>query len=239
MALREVQKKVMELIKEFDRICVENGIWYTLAYGSVLGAIRHGGFIPWDPDMDVFVRASDMEKLRQALKKGMPDEMKLYIWDKEEEYSPVFDRLCFQGVSHDLMHVDIYPLIGAPSSEASRRSFTRTCWYSYKVLHCKHKDVQYARASNVKKMRFVKKFIKLLPDSLIRRWYHYLENKYDFEKAEYVYTIAGEGYKDCVPKKLLMETKYVPFEDTMLSVPAQYDQYLTRIYGDYMTPKQY
>jgi lipopolysaccharide cholinephosphotransferase len=239
MELIEGQQKIVELIKVFDKVCVENGIWYTLAYGSVLGAIRHGGFIPWDSDMDVFVQISDIDKLRQALEEGIPDEMKLYVWDKEEKYSQVFDRLGFRNVSHHVFHVDIFPLIGAPNPQVSRRNFARTCWYSYKFLHSKHKEIQYVRPSNVNKTRFVKKLARLVPEWLIRKWYHYLENKYDFEKAEYVYTIAGNGYTDCLPKKLLLETNYVRFEDIELPVPAQYDEYLTKVYGDYMTPKRY
>jgi lipopolysaccharide cholinephosphotransferase len=239
MEIIEVQKKIIELIKVFDKICIENNILYTLAYGSVLGAIRHGGFIPWDSDMDVFVRIGDIEKLRQVLQKGITDEMKLYMWDKEEKYPAVFDRLCFRNVSHYVLHVDIFPLIGAPASEVSRRNFARTCYYSYKFLHCKHKEIQYARPSNVKKMLLIKKAARLIPDSSIRKWYHYLENKYDFEKAEYVYTIAGGGYNDCLPKKLLLETNYVPFESIELPVPTKYVGYLTKVYGDYMTPKRY
>jgi lipopolysaccharide cholinephosphotransferase len=239
MEIAETHRKVMQLMKVFDKVCSENNIWYTLAAGSVLGAIRHGGFIPWDPDMDVCVRIGDMDRLRKALQSEITKEMKLYIWDKEEKYSAAFDRLCFSEVAHDILHIDIYPLIAAPDSEAGRRNFVRVCYYLYKFLHCKHKEIKYANPSNVNKLRFVKMIARLVPDSIIRKCYHYLEQKYDFEKANFIYTIAaGYGHKECLPKKLQLESKYVPFEDMKLPIPVRYDEYLTRIYGDYMTPKR-
>jgi lipopolysaccharide cholinephosphotransferase len=239
MGLVETQSKVMELIKVFDKVCVENNIWYMLTAGSALGAVRHGGFIPWDPDMDVLVRLGDMDRLRKALQNEISEEMKLYIWDKEEKYSAAFDRLCFRGIAHDILHVDIFPLIGAPDSEADRRRFTKVCYYSYKFLRCKYKETKYSKPSNVNKIRFVKMIARLVPDFFIRKWYHYLEHKYEFEKANFAYLIAGGyGYKECMPKRLMLESKYVPFEDIKLPIPVQYDEYLTRLYGDYRTPKR-
>ena len=239
MEIKEIQKQLLILIKEFNRICEENNIWYTLTSGSVLGAVRHKGFIPWDTDIDIFVKINDMAKMRETMRNSLPDEMKLYVWDREEKYHPVFDRLTFKNLSHQKIHVDIFPLIGAPSNEEVRKRFTRKCYYLYNILKCKHTDINFSEKSHVKRIKAIKMFVKMVPDSLIRKLYHYLESKYDFEKANYVYTIAsGYGLKECLPKKLLINSMKMQFEDIELPVPIQYHEYLTVIYGNYMVPKR-
>ena len=239
MKMKEIQSKVLEIVKIFDNICRENDIWYTLTSGSVLGAVRHGGFIPWDSDMDVFVKITDLEKLRLLLLKNIPKEMKLYIWDSEPKYPLCFDRLSFIDLPHYLVHLDIFPLIGAPKKKNNQMRFTKMCYYSFKLLRTKHVDVKYSKPKNAKKIKALKVFTKLIPDVLIRKWYYYLQYKYSFEKSDFVYTIAsGYGMKECLPKDLLLKTKYVNFEDTKLPIPVNYHEYLKRVYGDYMTPKK-
>lgn len=239
MEISEVQSKTLDIVKCFDSICAKNDIWYTLTSGSVLGAVRHKGFIPWDSDMDVFIRIGDIERLRHNLLEALPEQMKLNMWDREPGYHMCFDRISFANISHYKVHLDIFPLIGAPERKINRKIFTEICFYSYKFLRCKHVDIRYSKEAHVKKIRLVKKFAGLIPDNVIRRWYYYLQNQYDFERSKYVYTIAsGYGFNECLPKELLLNTTRVPFEDVMLPIPADYHEYLTKVYGDYMTPKR-
>ncbi len=245
--IKKRQSKVLEMIKVFDEICRKHEIWYTLTSGSVLGAIRHSGFIPWDTDMDVFVKIGDMEKLRAALLNDLPKEMKLHIRGREPGYHPSFDRLSLKGVPHEFVHLDIFPLIGAPANEKERLRFTKTCFYTYKILRWKHINTKLFRRRKSVVMRFLKYMVialikavmSLVPDSFICRQYARLENKYSFDTAEYVYTIgSGYGFKECLPKSVIVDSILVPFEDTMLPVPRQYHAYLTNVYGDYMVPRR-
>ena len=239
MLIQERQQKILEAIKIFDKICRENNIWYTLTSGSILGAVRHKGFIPWDYDMDVFVKITDIEKLRTSLLRGIPDTMKLYIWDMEPKYPLCFDRLSFRDIPHDLLHIDIHPLIGAPDTKNAQIKFTKICYYTFKFLRTKYVNTNYSKPSNIKKIKALKLITRIIPDIFIRKWYHYLQNKYSFEKAHYVYTIASTyGMRECMPKKMVLDTRYVDFEDTKLPIPVKYDEYLTRVYGNYMIPKK-
>jgi lipopolysaccharide cholinephosphotransferase len=239
MEIRDIQNRVLELIRVFDRICVENDIWYTLTSGSVLGAVRHGGFIPWDLDMDVFVKIDNVHELRLLLVGNLPKEMKLIVWDNEPRCDLCFDRLSFRSTSHNEVHLDIFPLIGVPETLARRKAFTLTCFYSYKLLRCKHVDPSYSKPSHEKPIKLLKRITKLIPDSLIRRWYHWLESRYAIEQSDYVYTIgSGYGFRECLPKELLFGSTRVPFENTVLPIPIQYHDYLTSVYGDYMTPRR-
>lgn len=239
MKTEEIQAKVLTLIEVFDRICMANNIFYTLTSGSVLGAVRHKGFIPWDTDMDVFVKIRDFELMREIVTDNLPNNLKLYMWDKEENYGLPFDRLAYKDIPHEVVHLDIFPLIGAPDSMIKKKYFTKICFYSYNFLKCKYTNTEYSQPKNKKKIEIIKFILKPLPGKLIKKWYRWLENLYDFDTASYVYTIAsGYGLKECLPKDMILSTTKMQFENLKLPVPTKYHEYLTTVYGDYMVPKR-
>lgn len=241
METRKIQEKIMELVKVFNEVCCENNIEYTLAAGSVLGAVRHNGFIPWDCDMDVLVPLEQFDLLRKKiLEKITNTNMKLYMWDKEEKYYEVLDRLCFDGIPHEELHLDIFPLIGAPSGKIRRYVFTNTIYYTYRILRCKYCNTDYSKPNHVKKIKFIRNFVKIIPDKIIIKWYKFLERKYDLRKAEYSYMLgSGYGYKEAMRKTVYLNTMKEKFEDMELNIPKDYKFYLIQLYGeDYMTPKK-
>lgn len=237
MKVSQKQKKMLGIIEVFDRICNENNIWYTLAKGSVLGAIRHEGFIPWDTDIDVYVKVTDISIIREKLTEKIPDTMKLYKWDKEKSYTANFDRLTLTDAFHGGLSLDIFPLVGAPANERKQKRFTQKCFYSYKILRTKHVNTKYSKPENVKKIKALKIVTKLIPDILIKKWYYHLQNKYDFTESKNVYLLASRyGIKEVLPKELIFKTQRKKFEHLYLPVPSDYDNYLTKLYGEYMIP---
>jgi len=188
-----------------------------------------------------------MEKLRTTLLSDLPKEIRLHIRGREPGYHPAFDRLSFNSIPHEIVHVDIFPLIGAPSSEKERRRFTKRCFNTYRVLRWKHINTAFFTKRKNPVMRLlkamaialIKAMMYLVPDRFICYMYTSLENKYNFDDAEYVYTIGSAyGFKECLPKSVIMDSIFVPFEDTILPVPREYHVYLTSVYGDYMTPRR-
>jgi lipopolysaccharide cholinephosphotransferase len=138
--LSATQEKLLRLASYIHSICEDSGIWYSLAAGSVLGAVRHGGFIPWDSDLDIFVRITDLARFREAIMSTLPSEFRYYAWDREPNYHPAFDRLAYKGVSHYEVHVDIFPLIGVPEEPRKRDLFIKLCFLSYQFFRCKRFD---------------------------------------------------------------------------------------------------
>ena len=242
MDLEETKKEVLKLIKIFDEVCTKYDIKYTMTAGSVLGAVRHKGFIPWDYDMDVVVPITQFDFLREKLLERIKseDNLVLHMWDKEKKYYEVVDRLSLKNIPHQLLHVDIFPLIGAPSTLKKQKRFADLCFYSYRLLRCKNCDTKYSKPSHVRKIKILKFFTKIIPDKIIIRWYKKLQNKYPFDDSEYVYVLAsGYGIDELVKKDVFLDTKRVKFEDTKLNIPKKSKYYLTRIYGeDYMVPKK-
>ncbi len=234
-----IQPKVLELIKTIDTICSSNGFTYSLAYGSVLGAVRHKGFIPWDADIDIIIPIDDVEKFRELMRGNLPENMKIYEWDKEKKYHPCFDRVAYIDFPHEIIHVDVYALIGLPKDGKKRKRFIKKCYYSYHILSTKEKNLKYSLDKNIWKLKLIK--IALLPISvdLIKRIYHKIQNQYPYSKAENVYAMTSiYQLHDFTKKRDLLDVMRVAFEDTNLPIPKRYDEYLTHIYGDYMTPRR-
>ncbi len=240
--LRNNQLKVLRLAKLFDDVCKENNIDYTLSSGSILGAIRHKGFIPWDYDMDVLVPINQYENMREKLLTKIQEEndLVLHLWDKEKKYSVVADRLGYLDIPHEEVHLDIFPLIGAPKDEKKQKKFANLCYYSYKILRCKHCNTKYSKPSHVKKIKMIKPLLFIVPDKIIIKWYNYLQHKYDFSKSEFVHILAsGYGVSETLKKDIYLNTFYSSFEDIKLRIPVKYKEYLEKVYGkDYMTPKK-
>lgn len=235
----EQQKKVCQLMAEVDRICSHYNILYSLGYGSVLGAVRHQGFIPWDSDIDIFLPITEMENFRIACHKELPEGMCILEWDKQRSYSPCFDRVVFQDIPHGLVHVDAHPLSGLPRELKQKNRHIKICYYVYHLLQCKHVDTKFSRKSNVWKIQLLKLPLKLVPDRIIWGIYYRLQTRYDYEQATEVYSMASRyTIHDYTVKKDIFDTIRVPFEDLLLPIPRAYDRYLTHIYGDYMTPKE-
>lgn len=239
--IEKKKKIVLKMAKIFDKVCVENNIDYSLTAGSVLGAVRHKGFIPWDYDMDVVVPVDQFELMRTKLKEAINDKgYVLHEWDKEKKYYEVVDRLCPANVPHQEVHLDIFPLIGAPNKRKKQVRFAKKCFYTFRILRCKNCDTNYSKKNHVKKIKMIKFFVWPIPDKAIIAWYHHLQNKYKLSDVNFTHRLAsGYGLAEIQNKEVFLDTKRVPFEDTKLSIPKKAVDYLIKIYGDdYMTPKR-
>jgi lipopolysaccharide cholinephosphotransferase len=237
--LKKEQNILLNLISFIDKVSTKNDLWYSLACGSVLGAIRHKGFIPWDADIDIYVSLKQLEEFRKSILDELPDNMTYYAWEKSMKYHPVFDRLSLKGIDSQNLHVDIFPLIGVPNDEGKRKKFIKKCYVSYRVFRSKHVDVKTSKDNHRTYMRILKCLTTLIPDRLIKHIEYGIENKYDLDQSNYCYYYSsGYAEKGCMLKELVMISKRVPFEGLVLPVPADYQTYLTQLYGDYMVEKR-
>lgn len=241
--LKDVQK---EIVVEIDRICRENGLRYYLAYGTLLGAIRHNGFIPWDDDIDVMMPYDDMIKFAQVFEeKGDKSRFFYQSPETDEEYGLVISRLCRNDTFlleetfkdrniHHGIFVDIYPLFGVEEGYFSRKMqifrAMKRALYVYDEAP-KHKGSLMTIGSKImlglKTKAGKKRAAKKLTEKLAKK---------SFDESEKVADLSSGLNSMCraFEKKWFGEGKEHVFEDLKLLIPENFHEILSSIYGDYM-----
>lgn len=237
---KEEQAKCLAAVKAIDAILTRNNIWFSLSYGSALGAYREGGFIEWDRDFDLLIKLPDQKKVNELLMQNLPRDYRIVSYDTDTISG--FDEVKIIGISAYDMHIDLYPVIGAPDDVDVAFSFMQFCRRIHRVLSCKH--LEFSRLTSKAKIPFVvmiRLVEYLIPDRILRDMFEKIKRRYPFEKAKLFFPIGNDGNKaEIMEGDLLFKTKRIAFEDVFLPVPEQIRDYLERIYGsDYMTPKRY
>lgn len=237
-----IEEKCFELLEYFKSVCEENNIWYSLAYGTMLGAVRHKGYIPWDTDVDVFVFLPDKDLVRNAFMNN--DTNKDIIFDNfdvQPHNTHSHDVLRFDGVDSNDIHLDIYYLVGAPKEYEQQKKFAKLTYVSEHIIRSKYNKLSDCHKKN-RPLVFCAKIIDYcFPDKVLKKFINYLEHKYNFDEAEYVIALANWGNASaCIPKTVFSEMIEQPFYKSSFAIPKDYDSFLRRTYGDdYMTPRRY
>lgn len=226
----QVQKQLIGLLKHFDSLCVKNGIKYSLSSGSLLGAVRHGGFIPWDDDVDVTVRRKDFDILIEATKNDPEVRMSKILWvdrvrlssDSGKGTAPtidvfIWDNMPDSAISRYLKYLSIVLCQGLFKSRPSRRIPTIKRMFMWpmsligRVIPENRKVKLYERLSTSGNKSSTK-FYGGYHDQ-----FHALNYKY--------------------PASMMDSFERRKFEDIEVSIMADWDEYLKIIYGpDYMIP---
>lgn len=249
LSLNEIKQIEFRLLKEIHTICMQEKLRYSLCGGTLLGAVRHGGFIPWDDDVDIFMPRPDYEKLIQYCQTHeVPFRLVCSKTDKHYGYlfAKVADRETFitdtncnlSGIDMGV-YVDIFPIdgLGDTWQEAQRRFKARALSRELLVAaNWKHFFRSKSRAWYYEPIRFAFFLMSRLvrPEKMIARIERYYAKK-DFETAAYVACVCGV-YR---AKEIGLREEYtqyidIPFEDGSFKAIKTYHSYLSRIYGDYM-----
>ena len=249
LSLQEIQSVELNLLKELKRICEKHDLYYTLCGGTLLGAVRHQGFIPWDNDIDVLMPRPDFEKLRELIEGGkicdLPDYMEFTGWNLEH-YGPFpflkltdFRTMVDDQFSNIDKHIwiDIFPTDGCPDNMAELKKLYGKIlrWRNILTLKC----AKAGRGKNALKI-ITKPFVKiiLLPFTTkgICRKLDCFARRYNYINANKIGCLAwGYGPQECIDKKKYTEPIQVEFEKIAFNAPGNYIEYLTNLYGDYMT----
>ena len=227
----------LEVMDYFDKICKKYGIKYYLFWGTLLGAIRHKGFIPWDDDIDVAMLPSDYIKFLEVMKNEKSDKYYLQNIDNTKYCNFTFSKIRKYKttmVEAELnylpfgkgINIDVFPLYKYPKSKLGKLRFG----YRFRLANLLlNRDVKLSGF----KGKMINIVLHLIPRKLnnkiiIRKLNKLLKYNKDFD--EY-YIRQGKVFN----KEWFGFIK-VPFEDKTYMAPEGYDGILTKLYGDYMTP---
>ncbi len=242
-SVREVQMKILETMKFIDELCRKNGITYYIMGGTALGAIRHGGFIPWDDDLDIFMTPDQYEKLK-AVFDGLPDKkFVIQEWRTTPDYLE-YAKVRMDGTTfiekvfadrrdmHHGIYVDIMILHKVPQNALIQ-----------KMVYVESKYVTlYALSQRNWKPKsrgqaIVLNFLKLLPNKLLAKLCYKHIYKYDDLEAGYCwcYWITPAKFaKGLFDAKFFSQPVDIRFEDTSLLGSQYIREYLAARYGNYM-----
>ena len=236
------QTEMLRILKHIDKTLTENGIWYCVAYGTMLGTVRENGFIPWDRDIDVFIKLPERERARKLLKEGLPDD--LIYCDASQNTVGVMDGIKSKQYGEPT-NVDIYTLVGAPDiskmTDAEIKKILRRNKICTKLFLAKYGDYHKLRKRyKVLPYLTVKALLHLVPNGLIRRLITHYEYKYNYDGAPYMMALMTyRRTTEIMPSEIYNGTLRHQFEDLEVNIPVGYHTFLCRAYGeDYMTPKQ-
>ena len=242
-SVRDVQDKILEVMKYIDAICRKNGVVYYIMGGTALGAIRHGGFIPWDDDLDIFMTPAEYEKFKAAMSADGNKKFMLQEWrtvKKHLEYAKVrmngttFIERAFQNRKdlHQGIYVDIMMLHKVPESGFIQKMV----YYESKFVTLYGLSQRNSRPKS-RAEALVLKLMKILPSQLIARMCYNSIYKYEDmkERFKWCYWITPAKFRSGLfDKSFFEEPVDVPFEDTVLYGSKHIKEYLEYRYGDYM-----
>ncbi len=252
--MEKLKKVELEILLEFDRICKMNDIKYQLFAGTLLGAVRHKGFIPWDDDIDVCMLRKDYNRFIEVCKRDLGIEYFLQHYNIDQYSIYNFIRLrknktmAFQESWTDLdMHkgifIDVFPMDNIFPDKLIGKIQRDLLFIIKKIKPIKVKKVAYSSRY------LILKYIKILIHYFLRPFsiqtINRIENKLVclFQNKETIYStiltdskIKDVYYKFMIKNDEFYDTIEMEFEGHLFPVPTNYDEILTKNYGDYMTP---
>lgn len=235
--IKIIQNKIFELFKIVHSFCVENSIRYYFLGGSMLGAVRHNGFIPWDDDIDIGMPRADYEKFLVLFNDLYSESLDIRVYNYMSDSSCSFDftkllhRLTINDVEQDVF-VDIFPLDGCPFSSK----------FGIKLFYCNFNLMRLAKNTHFmdeNKGNVIRKYIiKLLKLRSLDKWESLLNNylkRNSFDTCKFAGNYSGHwGSKEIMQKSVYGEPRLIYFVDNYYFGVSEPDIYLTNLYGNYM-----
>jgi len=241
---KQVQLDILKFVADF---CEKKGLRYFLADGTMLGAVRHKGFIPWDDDIDIRMPRPDYNKMRQIFNEECMDSHYHLVDPRDKEAHHYFIKIVdtrtvkiepYQDYSTGFLGVDIdiFPIDGSPEDKEDFlkwgkeiRSYNRAYAYKKRAWH----RAFLSMCKDYVKGRAHAKFCPFMSPREIAEKVNTLSEKYTYGEGTYV-SFIGLGELFRVPYECYKDFVMMKFEDSEFRVPAGYDQALTAQYGDYM-----
>ena len=244
-SLRDVQLSGLKILNAVDEICRKHDLSYHLNWGTLLGAIRHKGFIPWDNDIDISMPVSDYRKFLQIAQKELPSGLFLQTYLTDRGYNELWAKVHADGTTalplimknwsvHRGISIDVFPLVGWANTSFGRKLQNRAFGLCRTLLAKEYMEATDSPELNNPPWKL--RLILGLPWH-VRVWLCVILEHIAFRRVNPNGQVAlvDMVLNEKVPAKYY-ESCNVVFEGKEYPAPAAYDQILTMHYGDYMTP---
>lgn len=249
LSISEIQQASLNVLDELDRICRNNDIQYTITYGTLIGAIRHKGFIPWDDDVDILLPRSDYERLKNCIKTGLSGNLVWCDRASVKNYPYCISRVTDMNYRYcstvpnqkpfDIgIFVDVYPLDHYCSTESAALKLGRRVWI-------KNREFDIYLNPN-KTSGIAKKIIRNILSAILRcihgkDWSSRIDDeifelikKNTNDSDQIVGVISQHEWRELMRRDWFESYTDVEFEHRKFLMCNGYHELLTSIYGDYM-----
>lgn len=245
ISIEEIKKIETDILDEVVAFCNQNGLRYFLAYGTLLGAVRHKGFIPWDDDIDIHMPRPDYEKFIRTYNKQNNDSI-VIAPENDTKYRLPFAKVYRKGTivkefsfkpNTFGVFIDIFPLDGFVSNEQAHR-----CGQMRRYMHVKNSVIKSDMRISRKIRLCITKLI-LLPFSLgyMIRKIKSIATQQAYDNSEQVFSSYSRlAAKEIFPRAIFDSHKTIVFEGKEYRAPLDCNLYLRNLYGNYMAlpPKE-
>jgi len=248
-----LQGALMDLLIELKRVCEKNGIEYFVTGGTLLGAVRHKGFIPWDDDMDIGMARRDYERFREVCRTDLDGAYQFYDWHTDTASPLPFGKLKIRGtrlvedISSDSganqeVFIDIFPYDAAPDGKLARRRHAyKTVLYRKLLMmrsgfHLSDQRRGIRRVVNKTLYAILRLLYSPVKTETLRARYDRVARRYNGKETSHLVNLCGAySYKrEMKDKSLLFPFVTLPFAGETVLAPCGYDRFLREVYGDYM-----
>lgn len=242
---KKLFKVLIDIIEEIKLICEKNDLRYYAAYGTLLGAVRHKGFVPWDDDVDLWMPRKDFEKFQQIAPRELPSRffMQTQLTDPEYDFdiirirdnntTQIEDwRLEAKQVMNYGIWVSIFPLDGRPNSEYGAQKKLMRILLIDELLRVRKVG------PSLKKMLMARLIVMFVGEKRLLNKRRELLEDCPFESSERCTPFLASWlyYRENLSTKAFSKSLEVPFEYTTIRIPYDYDELLTTLYGDWRIP---
>lgn len=241
----------LEIVKKVVALCDRHNLLYYMLGGSMLGAIRHKGFIPWDDDIDLGMPRKDYERFLELAPKELGDSLRIVNYKTDSSYHYYITRVLDTNTKvmenrfesegkFTNLSIDIFPIDGTPNNILLRK------WYCFRLMAHRamaslhYKDVIVTKNRDWKEGLLLWIMLKLPTEKMFNHFNQlekcdHLLKKYKMNSSLYSGNMMG-AYKtrELIPTEWYGTSSFYDFEGIKLRGIKEYDKYLTRLYGDYM-----
>ena len=248
--MNNIQKCILSIFKEVSQICSNNKIPYYAIGGTCLGAVRHKGFIPWDDDLDIAIPIEYYDSFLRSIRKSLSAKYYILTPSDSQHYHSLWVKVCDSRTafiekseykypdSYKGVFIDIMPISGIPKTRLRRKIFCLLLIF----LDRSNNILRFCR--DAKKSKRYTIYLPYLILSYIIPYNFFSNVYYKLLKTQPLYDsiITGYVWYTCWLNRLIFPTSWfknaidIPFENTTISCPKEYHDYLTLQFGDYMTP---